>query len=156
MRCKLRNCLGWGGGGAVSGLLFEAVHFYILTIWPWGRYLFKVVTYFQSVNRYSKFIRLSQVLLSHINYAQSLFKLFISSSDGSPSSALPPPKGKLPFIEDDKYLLPFELACQSKSPRIVTAALDCLQVRLSRASDSPNFRGRTGQLVHAVVHKILI
>ena len=52
-------------------------------------------------------------------------------SDGSPSSALPPPKGKLPFIEDDKYLLPFELACQSKSPRIVVAALDCLQVRVA-------------------------
>uniref|UniRef100_A0A8C9NLX6 ARF guanine nucleotide exchange factor 2 n=1 Tax=Serinus canaria TaxID=9135 RepID=A0A8C9NLX6_SERCA len=31
------------------------------------------------------------------------------------------------FIEADKYFLPFELACQSKSPRIVSTALDCLQ-----------------------------
>uniref|UniRef100_A0A8C1FKU5 ADP-ribosylation factor guanine nucleotide-exchange factor 2 (brefeldin A-inhibited) n=1 Tax=Cyprinus carpio carpio TaxID=630221 RepID=A0A8C1FKU5_CYPCA len=27
----------------------------------------------------------------------------------------------------DKYVLPFELACQSKSPRIVSTSLDCLQ-----------------------------
>ncbi|XP_023650940.1 brefeldin A-inhibited guanine nucleotide-exchange protein 2 isoform X2 [Paramormyrops kingsleyae] len=31
------------------------------------------------------------------------------------------------YIEADKYVLPFELACQSKSPRIVTTSLDCLQ-----------------------------
>lgn len=31
------------------------------------------------------------------------------------------------FIAADKYFLPFELACQSKSPRIVCSALDCLQ-----------------------------
>ena len=49
-------------------------------------------------------------------------------SDGGPSSALPPLKGKHPLIEPDKYFLPFELACQSKCARIVTAALDCLQV----------------------------
>ncbi|XP_075427392.1 brefeldin A-inhibited guanine nucleotide-exchange protein 2 [Ascaphus truei] len=36
-----------------------------------------------------------------------------------------PPKAK--FIEADKYFLPFELACQSKSPRIVSTSLDCLQ-----------------------------
>ncbi|XP_050837938.1 brefeldin A-inhibited guanine nucleotide-exchange protein 2 isoform X2 [Serinus canaria] len=36
-----------------------------------------------------------------------------------------PPKAN--FIEADKYFLPFELACQSKSPRIVSTALDCLQ-----------------------------
>lgn len=53
------------------------------------------------------------------------------SSDESPSSALPPPKGKHPFIEADKYFLPFELACKSKCPRIIVTALDCLQVLLS-------------------------
>lgn len=37
-----------------------------------------------------------------------------------------PPKAN--FIEADKYFLPFELACQSKSPRIVSTSLDCLQV----------------------------
>ena len=52
-------------------------------------------------------------------------------SDESPSSALPPPKGKQPFIEADKYFLPFELACKSKCPRIIVTALDCLQVTLA-------------------------
>uniref|UniRef100_A0AAZ3RYK2 SEC7 domain-containing protein n=1 Tax=Oncorhynchus tshawytscha TaxID=74940 RepID=A0AAZ3RYK2_ONCTS len=31
------------------------------------------------------------------------------------------------FVEADKYFLPFELACQSKCPRIVITSLDCLQ-----------------------------
>lgn len=35
---------------------------------------------------------------------------------------------KANYIEADKYVLPFELACQSKSPRIVSTSLDCLQV----------------------------
>ncbi|XP_035286349.1 brefeldin A-inhibited guanine nucleotide-exchange protein 1-like [Anguilla anguilla] len=43
------------------------------------------------------------------------------------SSALPPVKSKASFIEADKYFLPFELACQSKCPRIVSTSLDCLQ-----------------------------
>ncbi|XP_053308722.1 brefeldin A-inhibited guanine nucleotide-exchange protein 2-like, partial [Spea bombifrons] len=34
---------------------------------------------------------------------------------------------KAPFIEADKYFLPFELACQQKSPRVVSTSLDCLQ-----------------------------
>uniref|UniRef100_A0A3P8URS3 ARF guanine nucleotide exchange factor 2 n=1 Tax=Cynoglossus semilaevis TaxID=244447 RepID=A0A3P8URS3_CYNSE len=34
---------------------------------------------------------------------------------------------KVNYIEADKYVLPFELACQSKSPRIVSTSLDCLQ-----------------------------
>lgn len=33
------------------------------------------------------------------------------------------------FILADNYFLPFELACQSKSTKIVIIALDCLQVR---------------------------
>lgn len=37
-----------------------------------------------------------------------------------------PPRAN--YIEADKYVLPFELACQSKSPRIVSTSLDCLQV----------------------------
>ncbi|KAJ1123190.1 hypothetical protein NDU88_001663, partial [Pleurodeles waltl] len=36
-----------------------------------------------------------------------------------------PPKAN--FIEADQYFIPFELACQSKSPRIVSTSLDCLQ-----------------------------
>lgn len=43
------------------------------------------------------------------------------------SSTLPPVKSKTNFIEADKYFLPFELACQSKCPRIVSTSLDCLQ-----------------------------
>uniref|UniRef100_A0A8C0B077 ADP ribosylation factor guanine nucleotide exchange factor 1 n=1 Tax=Buteo japonicus TaxID=224669 RepID=A0A8C0B077_9AVES len=42
-------------------------------------------------------------------------------------STLPPVKSKTSFIEADKYFLPFELACQSKCPRIVSTSLDCLQ-----------------------------
>uniref|UniRef100_A0AAR2KUH2 SEC7 domain-containing protein n=1 Tax=Pygocentrus nattereri TaxID=42514 RepID=A0AAR2KUH2_PYGNA len=42
-------------------------------------------------------------------------------------STLPPIKSKTNFIEADKYFLPFELACQSKCPRIVSTSLDCLQ-----------------------------
>ncbi|ELU08063.1 hypothetical protein CAPTEDRAFT_213398 [Capitella teleta] len=46
---------------------------------------------------------------------------------GNSSSALPLPNANTNLIEADKYFLPFELACQSKCPRIVNAALDCLQ-----------------------------
>ncbi|XP_057680326.1 brefeldin A-inhibited guanine nucleotide-exchange protein 1 isoform X3 [Corythoichthys intestinalis] len=55
-------------------------------------------------------------------------KLSPPSSDGkSGSGTLPPIKSKTNFIEADKYFLPFELACQSKCPRIVITSLDCLQ-----------------------------
>uniref|UniRef100_A0A8C5C2F0 ARF guanine nucleotide exchange factor 1 n=1 Tax=Gadus morhua TaxID=8049 RepID=A0A8C5C2F0_GADMO len=55
-------------------------------------------------------------------------KLSPPPGDGkSGSSTLPPIKSKTNFIEADKYFLPFELACQSKCPRIVVTSLDCLQ-----------------------------
>ncbi|XP_077592066.1 brefeldin A-inhibited guanine nucleotide-exchange protein 1 isoform X2 [Stigmatopora nigra] len=55
-------------------------------------------------------------------------KLSPPSNDGKSSSGtLPPIKSKTNFIEADKYFLPFELACQSKCPRIVITSLDCLQ-----------------------------
>lgn len=45
-----------------------------------------------------------------------------------PSAALPLPKNDAAsVINAEKYFLPFELACQSKTPRIVVTALDCLQ-----------------------------
>uniref|UniRef100_A0A671YRG8 ARF guanine nucleotide exchange factor 1 n=1 Tax=Sparus aurata TaxID=8175 RepID=A0A671YRG8_SPAAU len=50
-----------------------------------------------------------------------------SGDSKSGSSTLPPIKSKTNFIEADKYFLPFELACQSKCPRIVITSLDCLQ-----------------------------
>ncbi|XP_076264030.1 ADP ribosylation factor guanine nucleotide exchange factor Sec71 [Rhynchophorus ferrugineus] len=44
------------------------------------------------------------------------------------SDVLPLPKsGDANVLTTEKYFLPFELACQSKSSRIVTTALDCLQ-----------------------------
>lgn len=43
------------------------------------------------------------------------------------SNALPQPKSDSNVITAEKYFLPFELACHSKSPRIVVTALDCLQ-----------------------------
>uniref|UniRef100_A0A8C3D3Q6 ADP ribosylation factor guanine nucleotide exchange factor 2 n=1 Tax=Cairina moschata TaxID=8855 RepID=A0A8C3D3Q6_CAIMO len=49
------------------------------------------------------------------------YPLIIKSKEGT----VAPPKAN--FIEADKYFLPFELACQSKSPRIVSTSLDCLQ-----------------------------
>uniref|UniRef100_A0A8C9Y1E7 ARF guanine nucleotide exchange factor 1 n=1 Tax=Sander lucioperca TaxID=283035 RepID=A0A8C9Y1E7_SANLU len=57
----------------------------------------------------------------------ALGKLCCFSHGKSGSSTLPPIKSKTNFIEADKYFLPFELACQSKCPRIVITSLDCLQ-----------------------------
>uniref|UniRef100_A0A6Q2XX89 SEC7 domain-containing protein n=1 Tax=Esox lucius TaxID=8010 RepID=A0A6Q2XX89_ESOLU len=54
----------------------------------------------------------------------ALGKFFCDNSD---CCALPPIKSKGTVIEADKYFLPFELACQSKCPRIVITSLDCLQ-----------------------------
>ncbi|KAK5979880.1 brefeldin A-inhibited guanine nucleotide-exchange protein 2, partial [Trichostrongylus colubriformis] len=31
------------------------------------------------------------------------------------------------IVEADRYFLPFELACKSRSPKIVITSLDCLQ-----------------------------
>ncbi|CAH1119686.1 unnamed protein product [Phaedon cochleariae] len=50
------------------------------------------------------------------------------TEDDRVSDALPLPKsGEANIITTEKYFLPFELACQSKSSRIVVTALDCLQ-----------------------------
>lgn len=52
----------------------------------------------------------------------------ISSNNSEHSTALPLPKNDSSnSINAEKYFLPFELACQSKTPRIVVTALDCLQ-----------------------------
>ncbi|PAA89773.1 hypothetical protein BOX15_Mlig000993g4 [Macrostomum lignano] len=49
--------------------------------------------------------------------------------DNSPSqnSVLPPLKSDSNLLENEKYLLPFEQACHSKSAQIVITSLDCLQ-----------------------------
>lgn len=50
------------------------------------------------------------------------------SNDDKISDALPVPRsGDANTLTTEKYFLPFELACQSKSARIVVTALDCLQ-----------------------------
>ena len=58
----------------------------------------------------------------HWGVSTQLFALLSPSRDGT----VVPPRAN--YIEADKYVLPFELACQSKSPRIVSTSLDCLQV----------------------------
>lgn len=70
-------------------------------------------------------------------YLKDLLKLFYFSdnlrneikegSNTQVSTALPQPRSDSYVISAEKYFLPFELACQSKSPRIVVTALDCLQ-----------------------------
>ncbi|XP_055681945.1 brefeldin A-inhibited guanine nucleotide-exchange protein 1 [Lutzomyia longipalpis] len=52
----------------------------------------------------------------------------VENLETAPSAALPLPKNdSANTINAEKYFLPFELACQSKTPRIVVTALDCLQ-----------------------------
>lgn len=52
----------------------------------------------------------------------------IEAGENTTSTALPLPKNDSSnSINAEKYFLPFELACQSKTPRIVVTALDCLQ-----------------------------
>ncbi|XKL63402.1 hypothetical protein PGB90_005766 [Kerria lacca] len=63
---------------------------------------------------------------SSLNEIQNEIKQGGVVDDGS-SSALPLPKDSSTVIMAEKYFHPFELACQSKSPRIVVTALDCLQ-----------------------------
>ncbi|XP_048583059.1 brefeldin A-inhibited guanine nucleotide-exchange protein 1 isoform X2 [Nematostella vectensis] len=73
------------------------------------------------------------------------------------SSALPPPKGLLPFVEAEKYLLPFELACQSKCPRIVTTSLDCLQKLIAYghlAGDIPDATEPGKRLIDRIIETI--
>ena len=45
-----------------------------------------------------------------------------------PDTPLSPPQEKDKVVNADKYFTPFRLACESRSPRIVRTALDCLQV----------------------------
>ncbi|XP_035208978.1 brefeldin A-inhibited guanine nucleotide-exchange protein 1-like isoform X2 [Stegodyphus dumicola] len=49
------------------------------------------------------------------------------SEEVKSSSCLPLPKSKAGNLEAEKYFLPFELATQSKTPRIVAIGIDCVQ-----------------------------
>lgn len=50
-----------------------------------------------------------------------------NGSGPSFSAALPVPKSDAPQLDAEKHFLPFELACQSKSAKIVVSSLDCIQ-----------------------------
>ncbi|KAM7451901.1 Brefeldin A-inhibited guanine nucleotide-exchange protein 1 [Porites harrisoni] len=96
-----------------------------------------------------------EVALEEIHKSQKA--VIADGSDESPSSALPPPKGKQPFIEADRYFLPFELACQSKCPRIVVTALDCLQKLIAYghlAGDIPDSTEPSKKLLDRIVETI--
>uniref|UniRef100_G1NFP2 SEC7 domain-containing protein n=1 Tax=Meleagris gallopavo TaxID=9103 RepID=G1NFP2_MELGA len=67
-------------------------------------------------------------LCDHLQHSNEIILFSPPHGEAKPgSSTLPPVKSKTSFIEADKYFLPFELACQSKCPRIVSTSLDCLQ-----------------------------
>ncbi|KAK2527972.1 Arfgef1 [Columba guinea] len=67
-------------------------------------------------------------LRDHLQQSNAIILFSPPHGEARPgSSTLPPVKSKTSFIEADKYFLPFELACQSKCPRIVSTSLDCLQ-----------------------------
>uniref|UniRef100_A0A8C5X0Z4 ADP ribosylation factor guanine nucleotide exchange factor 1 n=1 Tax=Malurus cyaneus samueli TaxID=2593467 RepID=A0A8C5X0Z4_9PASS len=66
-----------------------------------------------------------EVKKAHHSQLRKACEVALEAKSGS--STLPPVKSKTSFIEADKYFLPFELACQSKCPRIVSTSLDCLQ-----------------------------
>uniref|UniRef100_A0A3P8WB46 ARF guanine nucleotide exchange factor 1 n=1 Tax=Cynoglossus semilaevis TaxID=244447 RepID=A0A3P8WB46_CYNSE len=71
-----------------------------------------------------------EVKKAHHSQLRKACEVALAEADGdgkSGSSTLPPIKSKTNFVEADKYFLPFELACQSKCPRIVITSLDCLQ-----------------------------
>uniref|UniRef100_A0A8C1KP78 ADP-ribosylation factor guanine nucleotide-exchange factor 2 (brefeldin A-inhibited) n=1 Tax=Cyprinus carpio TaxID=7962 RepID=A0A8C1KP78_CYPCA len=57
--------------------------------------------------------------------ALAALKQSVKKEEKKADGTVVPPRAN--YIEADKYVLPFELACQSKSPRIVSTSLDCLQ-----------------------------
>uniref|UniRef100_A0A8D2ZKJ8 ADP-ribosylation factor guanine nucleotide-exchange factor 2 (brefeldin A-inhibited) n=1 Tax=Scophthalmus maximus TaxID=52904 RepID=A0A8D2ZKJ8_SCOMX len=66
-----------------------------------------------------------------------------------------PPRAN--YIEADKYVLPFELACQSKSPRIVSTSLDCLQKLIAYGhitGNAPDSRSPGKRLIDRLVETI--
>ncbi|XP_050430571.1 brefeldin A-inhibited guanine nucleotide-exchange protein 1 isoform X2 [Adelges cooleyi] len=71
------------------------------------------------------------------------------------SSALPLPKDGSSTISAEKYFRPFELACQSKSPRIVVTSLDCLQKLIAYGHLAGNCTNDTGKpLIDKIVETI--
>lgn len=84
-------------------------------------------------------------------------ELSSGSEANDASSALPLPKGDSTAVSAEKYFLPFELACQSKTARIVVAALDCLQKLIAYGHLTGNATDSTHQgklLIDRIVETI--
>jgi brefeldin A-inhibited guanine nucleotide-exchange protein len=65
----------------------------------------------------------------------------------SSSSVLPDPS-EMSRLNADKYFLPFDLACQSKSPRLTVIALDGIQKLIAYGhltGEQPSALGRVGK-----------
>ena len=82
----------------------------------------------QLVRQHSRFFGFSFAITFILNALQEIQGLVgpVQADDGdttslSSSSVLPELEARL---EADKYFLPFELACQSKTPRLVVISLD--------------------------------
>uniref|UniRef100_A0AAQ5Y654 SEC7 domain-containing protein n=1 Tax=Amphiprion ocellaris TaxID=80972 RepID=A0AAQ5Y654_AMPOC len=81
-------------------------------------------------------------------------QLFVSSPPSRDGTVVPP---RANYIEADKYVLPFELACQSKSPRIVSTSLDCLQKLIAYGhitGNAPDSRTPGKRLIDRLVETI--
>ncbi|XP_019944725.2 brefeldin A-inhibited guanine nucleotide-exchange protein 2 isoform X2 [Paralichthys olivaceus] len=75
--------------------------------------------------------------------------------DKQKDGSVVPPRAN--YIEADKYVLPFELACQSKSPRIVSTSLDCLQKLIAYGhitGNAPDSRSPGKRLIDRLVETI--
>lgn len=61
-------------------------------------------------------------------FIERIGKLDVNDAHGShQSTALPTPKDSTQTLDEETIFVPFELACQTKSNRIVIIALDCIQ-----------------------------
>lgn len=77
--------------------------------------------------RKSNHIQLRKACESALSELKKSSRPQATNADGS-SAVLPPLKSESGILLDnEQFMLPFELACQSRSPRVVIAALDCLQ-----------------------------
>uniref|UniRef100_A0A669C719 ARF guanine nucleotide exchange factor 2 n=1 Tax=Oreochromis niloticus TaxID=8128 RepID=A0A669C719_ORENI len=105
-------------------------------------------------SQHSQLRKACQVALDEIKEElekQNCLLFFPPSRDGT----VVPPRAN--YIEADKYVLPFELACQSKSPRIVSTSLDCLQKLIAYGhitGNAPDSRTPGKRLIDRLVETI--
>ncbi|XP_050545726.1 brefeldin A-inhibited guanine nucleotide-exchange protein 2 isoform X2 [Daktulosphaira vitifoliae] len=86
---------------------------------------------------------------------QSIKEEYQAEEKTDESSALPLPKDGSSTISAEKYFRPFELACQSKSSRIVVTSLDCLQKLIAYGHLTGNCTNDTGKpLIDKIVETI--